>query len=119
MIFSLEASWVQVSLCQWETLMESVLSDRKRVAFLLLILESGRRRTAVIAMEAPEGKVKDHCNKGNDYCNSSDRVMVGMMTIRQWVGCLFLTFLETLQKEHDKQIFNLSTPGLIVEPEIL
>ena len=43
--------------------------------------------------------------------------MVGMMTIRQWVGCLFLTFLETLQKEHGKQVFNLSTPGLITEPE--
>ena len=28
--------------------------------------------------------------------------MVGMKTTRLWVGCVFLTFLDTLQKEHDK-----------------
>ena len=34
--------------------------------------------------------------------------MMGMMTVRQWVGCLFLTLLETLQKEHDKLRFLIS-----------
>ena len=33
---------------------------------------------------------------------------MGMMTVRQWVGCLFLTLLETLQKEHDKLRFLIS-----------
>lgn len=49
----------------------------------------------------PRKVITGCCKNGSDHHNSRVGMMVGMMTLRPWVGCLCMNFLETLQKEND------------------
>lgn len=89
---------MQVSLCQWETLEGNENQQEKRVIVLLLTPEA----VAAVQKRLLPKAMTVCCNNGNGYCNNRMGAMVGVMTIRLWMECLLLTFLETLQEKNYK-----------------